>query len=1031
MDRAETLPDDPKPSLVLDGVTGLAHPTMTDNGDVARTGPQPSASELEMLPPPQIPGFEFEKELGRGGMGVVFKARQVALNRPVAVKMILSGAFAGSQERQRFLAEAEAIAKLQHPGIVQIHEFGTHGPHSYFAMEFVEGGSLEGRLRQTPLASRLAALLTRRLAEAIEAAHEHGIVHRDLKPGNILLAQGPGEEEAADLWPKITDFGVAKATGSNLTATGEVIGTPNYMAPEQAAGRGNEIGPATDVYALGTILYECLTGRPPFCAATVMDTIMQVIHTEPIGVRQLQPRTPKDLETICLRCLQKDPDKRYARARDLADDLGRFLRGEPIQARPVGRLERTLKWCRRYPAVAALLLLAFLTTLTTSGLAWWALDAEREAQAAAVAERQAKQAAEHEKQEAERAKQVAERERDEKEQQRRYAQAIADFVQNDFLSLTSVEGQERFGDADAPLGKDATLRQLLDRAADKLRQRRDLDPLIAADLNWIVGVNYHALGEDAAAVEFLEKAWELRKEQLGAHHKAARFAQSSLGVAYTQSGRLPEAIRLLEELHAVEVANEGGGYAASLASANNLAEAYMQVGRLPDVLRLLEPVLHDRARFLESEPNGTLVILDKLANAYTGLGRIDDAIKLYREVRAIQLDRLGPEHTRTLRNGLNLASAYRVAGRHDAALRLLKETLPLMEKTLGRDHIDTLTGLQTLAQIYSDTGSLEESVALREEIKDTLERRLGHAHPATLRALNSLGYAYRAQGRFAEALAVFEGVLKTSSEALGPDHPSTLTTMGNVAATLWSLRRLDESVPMFEEIVKRKEAVLGPNHPSTLMSVANLGVNYLQSGRVKQALPLLAQSYAASRGQHDFRWVGDVLLEAYVQAEQGEAAAKLVEELIVGDRAVHAPGSIELAANLASRASVLLEIKAYAAAEAVLREVLAIRTEKQPQTWTTFNTMSMLAGALLGQVEAAQKNVDPAEQSRVSACLQEAEKLLLAGYQGLKERKAALPPQSRFRLRETCDRLIALYTALDRPAEVARWREEKATLSPD
>ncbi|HMP00960.1 MAG TPA: hypothetical protein PKC45_00545 [Gemmatales bacterium] len=153
--------------------------------------------------------------------------------------------------------------------------------------------------------------------------------------------------------------------------------------------------------------------------------------------------------------------------------------------------------------------------------------------------------------------------------------------------------------------------------------------------------------------------------------------------------------------------------------------------------------------------------------------------------------------------------------------------------------------------------------------------------------------------------------------------------------------------------------------------------------------------------------------------------------MIVGDRAVHAPGSIELAANLASRASVLLEIKAYAAAEAVLREVLAIRTEKQPQTWTTFNTMSMLAGALLGQVEAAQKNVDPAEQSRVSACLQEAEKLLLAGYQGLKERKAALPPQSRFRLRETCDRLIALYTALDRPAEVARWREEKATLSPD
>jgi WD40 repeat protein/tetratricopeptide (TPR) repeat protein len=285
-------------------------------------------------------------ELGRGGMGVVYRARQTKLDRVVALKMILAGAHAGADDLARFKTEAEAIARLQHPNIVQVFEVGEHGGLPYFSLEFC-GGSLDKKLAGTPLPPKEAAAIVGTLAQAMQAAHDRGVVHRDLKPANVLLAE--------DGTPKITDFGLAKKLDeAGRTATGAVMGTPSYMAPEQAGGKRGQVGPAADVYALGAILYECLTGRPPFKAATSLDTILQVISDEPVPPRQLQLRTPRDLETVCLKCLRKDPKKRYASAEALAEDLRRFQAGESIQARPVGRVERTVKWVRRNPAAAAL-----------------------------------------------------------------------------------------------------------------------------------------------------------------------------------------------------------------------------------------------------------------------------------------------------------------------------------------------------------------------------------------------------------------------------------------------------------------------------------------------------------------------------------------------------------------------------------------------------------------------------------------------------------------------------------------------------
>ncbi len=299
--------------------------------------------------------YELLQEIDRGGMGIVYKARQVNLNREVALKMILTGQQAGQNEIKRFYTEAEAAAQLDHPGIVPIFEVGEHEGQHFFTMRFVEGQSLAARVARGPLPPREAAQLVHDVALAVQYAHEHGVIHRDLKPGNILLnLHGK---------PQITDFGLAKLTknGSDLTGSGQILGTPSYMPPEQAGSKVGEIGPHSDVYSLGAILYCLLTGRPPFHAATPVDTLMQVLNHDPAPLRQLNLHVPRDLETIALKCLEKEPDQRYVSANALAEDLQRWMRGVPIKARRNTVWEWGAKWARRNPtsviSIAAGLLL--------------------------------------------------------------------------------------------------------------------------------------------------------------------------------------------------------------------------------------------------------------------------------------------------------------------------------------------------------------------------------------------------------------------------------------------------------------------------------------------------------------------------------------------------------------------------------------------------------------------------------------------------------------------------------------------------
>jgi eukaryotic-like serine/threonine-protein kinase len=364
----QTLPADSAPSLPAEG----------EIGDI----PNPAQPALSTAG--SFGDYEMLGEIARGGMGIVYKARQRSLNRIVALKVMLPGQFAQPEVVQRFQTEAEVVANLQHPNIVAIHEIGVHHGQHYFSMDYVEGRTLAEVVREHPLPPKRAAAYLKTIAEAVHYAHQHGILHRDLKPSNVLI-DSAGQ-------PRITDFGLAKrlTVDSDMTLTGQVLGSPNFMAPEQAEGRLEAIGPASEVYALGAMLYHLLTRQPPFQANTLSTLLKQLIEVEPVPPRLLNPSIPRDLETICLKCLEKEIPRRYATAQALADDLGRYLGSQPVVARPASFAGKAWRWCERQPVRATLagaLLIVFVVGLT--GVLW----AWRQARQNAEAERQQRQIA--------------------------------------------------------------------------------------------------------------------------------------------------------------------------------------------------------------------------------------------------------------------------------------------------------------------------------------------------------------------------------------------------------------------------------------------------------------------------------------------------------------------------------------------------------------------------------------------------------------------------------------------------------------
>jgi tetratricopeptide (TPR) repeat protein/tRNA A-37 threonylcarbamoyl transferase component Bud32 len=508
----------------------------------------------EIPPPVDLAGYVIEAEIGRGGMGVVYRARQLGLNRAVAVKMVRGRDRADDKEIIRFLAEAEAVAAIRHPHVVQVYEYGERDGRPFLAMEYCGGGSLAARLKGNGLLAPLAtANLISRLAEAVHAAHTNGIVHRDLKPGNVLF------DDAGE--PKVTDFGLAKrhGGGSDLTRTNAVIGTPAYMAPEQAKGESKFVGPQADVWALGVILYECVTGRRPFDSEDSWSVLHKVMSEDPVPPRTRVPGVPRDLELICLKCLQKDPADRYPTARALADDLDNFRAGRPITARPASIPERLAKWARRNPLPAALTAAVVLMTVgLTAALFVLYRSAADQARTEGDLRKNAERLADENASLA-RAEQDRRREAD---AELARANEVTDFLAGLFQSSDPLD---IFGKDILPASWEQeqrlTARDFLDRAAERFKTGLTDQPLVRARLLRTIGSSYSNLGLFAKARPLLEESLAIFRANLPPDHpELAQIEfdmgrlQLDLGDTVGAEARFRTALEIRQRGHASEAA---------------------------------------------------------------------------------------------------------------------------------------------------------------------------------------------------------------------------------------------------------------------------------------------------------------------------------------------------------------------------------------------------------------------------------------------------------------------------------------------
>jgi tetratricopeptide (TPR) repeat protein len=826
-----------------------------------RGEPDPGALSAQL---PTIPGYEILGVLGRGGMGVVYRAWQKGLNRLVAVKMIHAGAQASPAILARFHVEAVAVARLQHPNIVQVHDVGEHAGSPFLVLELIEGRSLAQRVAGTPQPARWAAELVETLARAISAAHQQGVVHRDLTPANILLtAQGV---------PKITDFGLAKLIiggGDLRTQTGELLGTPSYMAPEQAASLHHAIGVATDVYALGAILYELIAGRPPFKAGSPLETLRQVVSNEPVALSRLVPSVPRDLETICLKCLRKEPAKRYADALDLAQDLRRYRDSRPILARRIGPLERAWRWGRRNPAMAALSALVVALTIalavgsTTAAL--WLKGSRDEAR----------------------------RQRNRAEQNFREArQAVDDsFTRVSESTLLHTPGLQ-------PLRK-----QLLQDAlryyqgfVHRLADQPGVQDELAAALDRLARITSE-IGSKEEALEYLRQERAIYQRLASSRPSDARrrreLARSIAAIALlrAETGRRVEALSDYDEALAIQralVSADPHGVQAHddlATSESGLGQVLVLLGRRDEALNCFERALALRERLTAAFPDAS-ELANELALDHARIGRMnrdahhdDEAIRSCRRALAIQ-QRLVAAHPEVARYRSDLANTYRFLGLCQRGLNRLDEALESYQKAresqeaLAADNPSVTEYRYDLAATFNSIANIQGATGRREEALLTHRRALGireklvAANPRIVRFLDSMAGTYNAiginqgeLGRLEDALRTFQQ-LQTRMQAVLEDEPANIDARAwlasawhNIGDALLALGRPADAVPAFQQAIEQKRRVL-EERPASKIHLRSLGNHYLDFAQAKLALGQPAVA-AATLWEHREIWDND------------------------------------------------------------------------------------------------------------------------------------------------------------------------------
>ncbi len=996
--------------------------------------------------------YRLLERIGEGGMGVVWVAQQLEpVKRKVAIKLIREG-MDSRAVLARFEAERQALAVMDHPNIARVLDGGLHRGRPFFVMELVKGVPITQFCDQRKLTLRDRLELFMPVCQAIQHAHQKGIIHRDIKPSNVLVALYDDRPVV-----KVIDFGVAKATGGQLTertletGIGAVVGTPTYMSPEQASLNNLDIDTRSDVYSLGVLLYELLAGSPPFSSEELhkqglLEMLRMVREVDPprpsiklstteslpsiSASRGAPPKTlagllRSELDWIVMKALEKDRSRRYESASGFAADIQRYLAGDAVLAHPPGALYRLRKFTRRnrvQVTAAAAVLAALLAGVVGTSLALreariQAALARSEAElketalAQEAAQRQRAVAREQEALEAVAAEKQA---RIREQQERTFAEAIAAFVRDDVLALTSVEGQDRFGATDEGLDKDTTVGELLARAAAKLEQRENLEPRIEAELRWIMGVNLRGTGSFAESVRSLERCAELRTELLGREHPDTITALNSLAVSYGAAGQREQELQSLQETYRLASDHLGPDNPLTLGIMDNLAGVWLNRGQPEMALPLATDALARAERKFGPKNLCTLVARSTLAQCHQTQGHPERAQPMLESCVEDAESTLGPNHGRTLAMRILLGDCWLELKRPDKALPIMEETAARIRRTLGEDHPLAIRSAGSLAAALLDVGRRESALLMYEQTVKQANETLGATHPVTLAASAGLANAYRLTGKIDLALQMLESVLEARTEALGSDHAETLVTAHNLGVLHWMSGQPEQAVPLLEQAFQGRARLLGRDSRETLSSMANLAVGLVALGRAEEALPMLEEARQRSEEFRELGWVAPHLFEAAASAGRREQVVMLLPEMLADMRRALPPNSPPLAGGLARVSLMLLQVGAFEEAESCVRESLEIRQRAQPDHWTTHNTRAMLGAALLGQKKYA-----------------DAEPLLLEGYEGMKSRESSIPPEGLPRLTESLDRLVELYQALDRTADLEKYRTLRAQAAPE
>jgi tetratricopeptide (TPR) repeat protein/tRNA A-37 threonylcarbamoyl transferase component Bud32 len=751
-----------------------------------------------------------------GALGEVFMARNAELNREVALKFLRPERLRDPDSRRRFFQEAEVTGRLEHPGVVPIYAIGTDPAGSpCYAMRFIRGETLHRAIDAFHAADQagrdpsersleLRELLNRfvSICSTMGYAHSRGILHRDLKPRNVML--GKYDETLVVDWglAKPFELGAAVGTageealtpssgsgeGGSDTPTVGVVGTPAYMSPEQAEARWEVVGPASDIFGLGSILYAILTGQAPYQGPKVGAILERAKRCEFLPPRQVKPGVPRALEAVCLRAMARRPEDRYATAPELAADVRRWLADEPVMAYCEPAAARARRWMRRRRTLMAGAAAAALAGLI--GLAAVATVQDRSNRELKTAYARVSSALDAET----RARNDKEAALSQSEEARKRAEAVLGFLKEDVLAAARPEGQE------GGLGKDVTVRRAVDAAEPRIAQAFKDQPIVEAEVRDTLGLTYYDLGETTMAIRQFELAVDLRGARLGPDHPETLASRNALGEAYRLARRTSESIRYNEATLALAEAKLGPDHPTTLASRNNLAQSYYAAGRAADAV----------------EQN-------------------ERALKLYEA-------KFGPDHPETLASRNNLATAYEKAGRIADAIRLNEIALKQTEAALGPNHPTTLSSRNNLAWAYLTAGRAAEAVELNKVVLEGLEKQLGQGHPNTLITRINLAMSLEAAGRPVEAERPHREVLARQRQIEKPDSPVLAGSLGALGANLLTQARWSEAEPLLRECLAIRESVI-PDVWSRFNTMSQLGGALLGQGRYAEAEPLVVGGY--------------------------------------------------------------------------------------------------------------------------------------------------------------------------------------------